>query len=220
MGKRIVKQDAKGLYITDNKMKFRPPAPPVKVDGSPLTEGDPVIMGWVGSHYIKQQANGQVIPPPSVHAGYRTNVQATEHAPLQTPHSYGYWISTDPMPKPKPRAPLLTPRRVKKKNDDGSTQYNIAIPNSHFPHSPIKVATSKSDVKYGSNSATDRHVYLNAKHLLTWDEWDQLVETVEEARALCITEILRSDLEAEDMLQEYLTKKGLADGEAPEQETE
>lgn len=177
---RIVKRDQKGMYLLVDRRKYY---------WSPAT----AVMGAV------------TMPLPGQPVNYWTGRSRKQSIPH---YLFGRgnqrWETNDPYVAPKPK-----PLKVK---PPGQNQILIR---KNYKGAQVLITVAEKKARHaGRQKVTPLAISMNAAAFMEWDEWDALVEEINNARAevplISIVAGLQAEVEAEDALQDYILKHGLA----------
>jgi hypothetical protein len=213
MSNRVVKQDKNGLYITNDRRRFRP---------SGRTQA------WKGQKVMTFAGDMTAVKPRIEVRCYERQTTATKGwngKPSTITKNVPVWVeadwtTTDPRPQiaenlAKGQANLVV------RTPAGNATVVVAADELKFRNYKPKGSTGWT---YGCTDTTDKNVLITGGILMNWEEWDKLVEHVNQSRHVVqigpIAAKLEADIKAEDELQEFLVKAGLVPGQDTRTELE
>lgn len=221
MNDRVIRSDKSGVYVINDRRRFRPANPTV------YKKGDKVTLAWHRHPGPALDAKTQVIvytwvTYPKGHPQNPTGPY-TKHARLNEET----WECHDPDP------------RVKERLKKGFTVLEIATSNGSlnavvagddgYDYTLFRKDPTGYKPHHASKSTRGINVHLHAKgkagHVqMTWDEWDKFVAQVNEQRddvqVAPIAMRLQEEIDLDDQLQNYIRDKGLVPDTEPNEETD
>lgn len=198
MSNRVVRSDKQGLYITHDRRKYR-------LANSVLAKGDKVSL------WGTPQENAIRI----VRYGPRYEIDVTSGG--RTWKSYKSDIEVDETWVTTETAPQIVERLEKGQanltvhTQGGKKKVTVIIGSDGFDYRDFR----REPKGYYQKNTTGMNILIPGKGLMmNWGEWDALVAAIEDARTNVeigpAVAALKAEVDAEDMLQEYLREQGLS----------